>query len=76
MKLIIYRNEDFEEEEALFDLESKRVIMSGDYYHNKINERINGYLQALADFDIYDKEVGYEWIDSSHEHYSLLDFDS
>jgi len=76
LKLVIYVNEDFEEERALFDLESKKVIVSGDYYHNKINERIEGYLQALNDFNIYKDEVETYWIDVSHENYDFLNFNS
>jgi len=41
------------------DCEFKRLIkedgtelLSGDYYHDKINERIEGYLQALKDNNI------------------------
>jgi hemerythrin len=74
MNLIIYVNDHFEEERALFDLEGNREILKGDYYHDKITERIEGYLQALDDFKIYTEEVETEWIDSTHQHYELLEF--
>lgn len=76
LKLVIYVNENFEDEKVLFDLENKKVIMRGDHYHNKINERIEGYLQALTDFNIYKDEVEMYWIDESHENYFILNFNS
>ncbi|MGV4321192.1 hypothetical protein [Bacillus mojavensis] len=75
MNLIIYVNDNFEEEKALFDLESKKALLTGDYYHDKIDERIEGYLEALKDFKIVKEEeleLCEVYIDKSHEHYDLL----
>ncbi len=74
MKLIIFANEHFEEEKALFDLEENRVVLKGDYYHDKINEKIEGYLQALYEFNIYKEDVDEEWIDNTHDLYEAIDF--
>jgi DNA-binding LacI/PurR family transcriptional regulator len=74
MELIIYVNEKFEDERALFDLDKKKIILKGDYYHDKISEKIEGYLKALKDHNIYDEEVNAEWIDETHEHYVLMEF--
>lgn len=74
MKLIIYINENFEEERALFDLDSGVEILKGDYYHDKIDETIGGYLKALKDFDIYKADVEQELIDESHALYIKLNF--
>lgn len=74
MDLIIYVNSNFEEEKALFDREENKVILLGDYYHNKIDEMIEGYLKALKDFNIYNKKIKEEYIDDSHEHYQLIGF--
>lgn len=74
MNLIIYVNENFEEEKALFDKEETKVILKGDYYHDKIDERIEGYLEALSDFSIYKEEVETEYIDESHELYEKIGF--
>ncbi|MEC0031125.1 hypothetical protein CON01_00810 [Bacillus thuringiensis] len=71
MKLVIYVNENFEEEKALFDLEKKEVLLQGDYYHDKIDAKIEGYLLAL---DIDSDDIAHEEVDSSHEHFKLLDF--
>lgn len=72
--LIIYVNDNFEEEKALFDKKENKVILLGDYYHDKIDEKIEGYLEALKDFNIYDKDVDDEYINDSHEHYELIGF--
>jgi hypothetical protein len=74
MKLIIYTNDHFEEEKALFDIENNETILKGDYYHDKINEKIKGYLQALREFNIYKDEVDDEWINNEHHHYNLIGF--
>ena len=74
MDLVIYVNDNFEEEKALFDKNEKKVILLGDYYHDKIDERIEGYLEALRDFNIYNKEVGDIYINESHEHYDFIVF--
>lgn len=74
MKLIIYVNRNIEEERALFDLDEKRVLLYGDCYHNNIDYRIDGYLEALVDFGIYTNNVDTELIDKSHEHYKLVYF--
>lgn len=74
MNLVVYINDNFEDERALFDLDKMKVILMGDYYHDKIDDRIEGYLEALKDNGIYNKEVDSEWIDESHEHYKLMEF--
>ncbi|RXZ78027.1 hypothetical protein EBB07_28635 [Paenibacillaceae bacterium] len=52
---------DFLEDEydvSLYDLDDNKLIMSGDYYHNKIHVRINGFFKALDYYDIaYDVET-------------------
>lgn len=70
MNLIVYINENLEEEKALFDLSEGKVLLHGDCYHDKIDDRIEGYLEALADFDIYHKDVDDEWIDETHWHFN------
>jgi hypothetical protein len=74
VNLIIYTNEHFEEEKALFDLDSKEIVLKGDYYHDKIDFLIEGYLHALKKFEIYNKEVDEVNIDSKHDLYDSLDF--
>lgn len=77
MKLVIHINERFEEQKALVDLDSGKVLVSGDEYHDKISERIEGYLKALNDFDIYNvsnKDIPEEYIDKNHKYYEVVDF--
>lgn len=74
MRLIIFTNSHFEEEKALVNLDTKEVIIKGDYYHDKIDERIEGYLAALQDFNIYKDEPKEKKIDSKHEMYEKLEF--
>jgi hypothetical protein len=71
MNLIIYVNDSFEDERALFDLDNNKVLVMGDYYHDKIDEKIEGYLQALEDFDIHEGEPDTVWIEEDHKHYKL-----
>lgn len=74
MNLIIYINSHFEEEKALYDLDKNEALLKGDQYHDKIYEKIEGYLKALQDFNVYEKSVAEEYIDSNHEFYQQLSF--
>lgn len=71
MNLIIYVNDTFEEEKALYDLDEKEVLLKGDYYHDKIDYKISGYLLALG---IDEEDVVEENIDSKHELFKELEF--
>lgn len=46
MDLVIYVNGTFEEEQALYDKEKGKIVMKGDYYHDKISLKIESYLEA------------------------------
>ena len=46
MNLTIYINDTFEEEKALLDSNNK-ILLMGDYYHNKIDELIKGLILGL-----------------------------
>lgn len=74
MNLVIYVNDTFEEERALVDLDTGVEILNGDYYHDKIDDRIAGYLSALRDHKIYTDEVPTEYIGKKHEYFGRLDF--
>jgi hypothetical protein len=74
MRLVIYINEHSEDSRALFDLDKGEVLLSGDYYHDKIDEMIQGYLCALSDHNIYKEEPEDIWIDNTHEHFKECDF--
>lgn len=40
-------NETFEEESALINVDTKELIVKGDYYHDKIDEYIDGIFFGL-----------------------------
>lgn len=69
MNLIIYINDNFEDERALFDLDTKEVLIKGDYDNDKIDSQIEGYLHSLGISDVDD-----EWIDETHEHFKMIGF--
>jgi len=76
MKIRIYESE-IEEEivKALVNEDTKQLIMNGDYYHDKITEKIQGFLQGLD----YTK-FGYEWLETKvisedDDMYSICRFD-
>jgi hypothetical protein len=74
VKLVIYVNSHYEEERALVDLEREGIILKGDYYHDKINYLIDGYLLALREHEIYPEEVDTIEITKDHPFYLSLDF--
>jgi hypothetical protein len=61
MKLIKYTNAEYEEEKALYDLDGEYIIKKGDYYHDKIDEWIDGFIQGLdyanEEVDLETKEI-------------------
>lgn len=71
MNLVIFVNETFEEEKALYDLDKKEVLLKGDYYHDKIDFVIEGYLIAK---DVDSDDVEDVWIDQNHELFDELEF--
>lgn len=77
MKLIIYVNEDFEEQKSLVDVDEEEVLLNGDAYHDKINERMEGYVTALNVHKIYDKEIEdipEVEIGPDHKYYKMSNF--
>ncbi|QJI52421.1 hypothetical protein [Psychrobacillus phage Perkons] len=71
MNFIIYINDTFEEEKALYDLDKKEVILKGDYYHDKIDYQIMGYLLAL---EVDKEDIAEDIIDSTHVMFDKLEF--
>lgn len=47
MNLTILTNGTHEEEKALYDNDKKEIIIHGDYYHDKIDERIEGIITGI-----------------------------
>lgn len=67
----IYNNAEYEEESALFDSDEGVCVLRGDFYHNKIDSLIEGYLMgAGVDIDDVEKIEIYK----DHEYFKLLEF--
>lgn len=48
MKFKIYVNGAYSEvEKALVNVDTNKVVLSGDYYHDKIDEYIKGFLMGI-----------------------------
>ena len=71
MNLVIYINETYEEEQALYDNDNNKVLLKGDYYHDKISSKISGYLFAKG---IDESEVEDVYIDQDHVLFDALEF--
>lgn len=78
MKLKIVVNNICQEELALVDINNKKVLIKGDYYHDKIKEYINGYLKGLADSGIHYELLGRIYADNENnkELFELCKFDT
>ena len=75
LKFIRYTNKENEDQKALYDVQRQYVIMSGDYYHDKIDERIIGFLNAVDYlFSEDDFEIKQEFIGRFHPLFHELDF--
>lgn len=74
MNLIIFYNEKHDEQSSLYDTENGRLILKGDYYHDQIQGKIEGYLKALNDYSIYVNEVPVEYINKDHELFDKIGF--
>lgn len=59
-------NIHFEDEALLIDLDTNKVVMQGDCYHNKILDKIDGFVKGL-------EYAGYE-VNISTKHGTHEDF--
>ena len=48
LRLKVIENATYDEQHALYDVNNQIVIMSGDYYHDKILDKIEGFFRALT----------------------------
>ena len=85
MKLQTIINSTFDEELALINKDTNNVIVKGDYYHDKINEYIEGFLhglnfanvdyELLEDIEVSPKDELFELCDFyNDELFELCDF--
>lgn len=61
MRLQVLINSTFESEKALINVDTKKILLKGDYYHNQISELIEGFLMCLDYL-----KVEYELLDSQY----------
>lgn len=74
MRLQIAINSTFEEEKALLNLDNKEVIFRGDYYHDKIDEYIQGFLKGLSYANIQYELLDNAFITPDMEMFDVCDF--
>lgn len=69
-----YINENFTEQQALVEVTNRDIILTGDYYHDKIAQQISGFLLGVqwSGEDYYEVEV--EEISEEHDMYYSCDF--
>lgn len=73
LNLIWYINEQEDYgEQALVNTDSKEIVLKGDYYHDKISDKIKGFLQAL-DYAKVEYNLQKEYV--SKEKHDTLDID-
>ena len=72
-KLKVYINETFEEEKALVDLATMETLVKGDYYHDKIDVKVEGLLKGFELAGI-DYQVSEEIINPKHLMFDKLGF--
>lgn len=74
LKLQKVNNGCFEEESALINAETKELILKGDYYHDNIDEYIEGFFQGLDYCKIEYERLKDIRIESSDKMFKELDF--
>lgn len=75
MMFKIYTNGDYGDiQKALVNGETNEVIMQGDYYHDKISERINGFLTGVEYASRKPVWVDETEITKDHKLFEELDF--
>lgn len=74
LKVQKINNGSFEEEAALINVETNEVIVKGDYYHDKIDEYIDGFLYGLSYSGIDYQEIDEITVDPKTELFELCDF--
>lgn len=54
LNLVKYYNETFEDERALVNKDTGEILCKGDYYHDKINQYIDGFIHGLryCEYDV------------------------
>jgi len=73
LNLLVCYNGTFEDEKALLNKDTNEVLCKGDYYHDKINEYIEGFISGL-EYCGYEVEKDTIIINPDNELFDKLDF--
>ena len=73
IKFIKFINGTLEDEAALYNVDNNEIVMKGDYYHDKIYEKIDGIIQGIEyiGMEVVVKE---KIIYPDNEMFNVLDF--
>ena len=75
MKLRILVNETYDEAKALYNETTNEILLTGDSYHDKIDEYIEGFLKGLqytnTEYELDDEE---EYITPNNELFNKCNF--
>ena len=74
MKLKKIINGTFDEEKALVNMDTKEMILHGNYYDNKIDEYINGFLEGLNYAKVKYELLESETITPEYEMFNKCEF--
>jgi hypothetical protein len=75
MDLVMLINNEHEDERALYNMSKGEVIFLGDYYHDKIDEKIEGFIECLiyleVSFEFQDNPI---WVEREDELFEKCNF--
>lgn len=73
LNLTICTNGTYEEEKALIDKSTKEILCRGDYYHDKIDDFIEGFIYGLNYYG-FEVTTNDETINPDNELFEKLEF--
>lgn len=73
IKFIKFINGTLEDEAALYDVDNNEIVIKGDYYHNRIYDKIDGIIQGIEYVGI-EVAVEEKIIYPDNEMFNVLDF--
>jgi hypothetical protein len=74
MKLKKIINGTFDEEKALVNMDTKEMILHGNYYHDKIDEHMEGFLMGLKYVKVKYELLESETITPEYEMFNKCEF--
>ncbi len=74
MRLQVIYNDESDSEKALLNVDTGKVVLKGDYYHDKIMSQIDGFVSALKYLNIEYEMLSDKHIDRYHELFDNMGF--